>query len=315
MDPITHTMSGAVLSRVGGDRKTPLATATLILGANAPDIDIYTLWTETSFGSIAFRRGWTHGPYFLSALPLLITLLVLAWDRFVRRRRNPSLPPVHAGWTFALALVGTLSHPALDWLNTYGVRFLMPFSKQWFAGDSVFIIDPIWWLLLATTLVLAKKGRSLGTVRGAAAVAAAYPLMLIALSRAGDALAVAEAERAGMVGVREVMYQPRPANPLSAELIAVTDDAYHLGSLRWMGSERVRFGDTTIARGDWSDPRVRRAMQDPDARDFLVWARYAWVRMDTTATGEPVAVVFGDARFPEGGLAGGLGGLRVPITP
>ncbi len=25
-------------------------------------------------------------------------------------------------------------------------------------------------------------------------------------------------------------------------------------------------------------------------------------------------VVFGDARFPEGGLAGGLGGLRVPVS-
>lgn len=314
MDPITHTMTGAVLSRVGGDRKTPLATATLILAANAPDIDIYTVWTETSFGSIAFRRGWTHGPYFLALLPLLITVLVLGWDRLVRRRRNPALAPVNAWWTFSLALLGTLSHPALDWLNTYGIRFLMPFSENWFAGDSVFIIDPIWWVLLATTLILAKKGRSLRTVRRAAAVAALYPLTLIGLSRIGDALAVAEAERSGIEGLREVMYQPRPANPLEAELIAVTDDTYHLGTLSWLRSERVRFGDTTIARGDWSDARVRNAMQDPDARDFLVWARYAWVRIDTTAAGEATAVVFGDARFPEGGLAGGLGGLRIPIV-
>lgn len=315
MDPITHTMTGAVISRVGGDRKTPLATATLILAANAPDIDIYTVWTESSFGSIAFRRGWTHGPYFLAALPLIITALVLAWDRFVRRRRNPSLAPVNAAWTATLALVGTLSHPALDWLNTYGVRFLTPFSGTWFAGDSVFIIDPIWWALLAATLLLAKEGRSLGSVRRAAAVAATYPALLIGLSRAGDAMAIAAAEGFGLGEVREVMYQPRPANPFAAELIAVTDDAYHLGTLHWLRGERVRFGDTTIARGDWADHRVQLAMRDPDARDYLVWARYAWVRIDTTAAGEAAAVVFGDARFPEGGLAGGLGGLRVPITP
>lgn len=315
MDPITHTMAGAVMSRAGGDRKTPLATATLILAANAPDIDIYTVWTETSFGSIAFRRGWTHGPYFLALLPAIITLLIVGWDRVVRRRRDPSLEGVNPQWVFALALIGTLSHPALDWLNTYGVRFLMPFSGTWFAGDSVFIIDPYWWLLLATTLVLAKKGKPLRTVRIAALVALAYPLTLVGLSKVGDGMARRAASAAGLADVSEVLYQPRPANPLGAELIAVTPEAYHIGSLSWLRGERVRFNDTTIARGDWSHPLVRRAMTDEDARDFLVWARYAWVRIDTTATGEPVAVVFGDARFPEGGLAGGLGGLRVPITP
>jgi inner membrane protein len=314
MDPITHTMAGAAMSRAGGDRLTPLATATLILAANAPDIDIYTVWTETSFGSIAFRRGWTHGPYFLTLLPLLITGIIVAWDRFLRRRRRPDATPVHAGWTFVLALIGTLSHPALDWLNTYGVRFLMPFSSTWFAGDSVFIIDPYWWLLLAAVLVLAKKGASLRTVRLAALAAAAYPLALVALSRAGDEQAISAAERAGIAGLTDVMYQPSPANPFAAQLIGVTEDAYHMGSLRWIGGERVRWGDTVIAKGDWTSPLVRRAMQDADARDYLVWARYAWARIDTTATGEPVAVVFGDARFPEGGIAGGLGGLRVPIT-
>lgn len=314
MDPITHTMTGAVLSRAGGDRLTPLATATLILGANAPDIDIYTVWTETSFGSIAFRRGWTHGPIFLSLLPLLITGLILLYDRAVRRRRNPALPPVRPGWVFALALLGTLSHPLLDWLNTYGVRFLMPFSRTWFSGDSVFIIDPYWWVLLGTTLWLARRGKPLATVRTAAAVAFAYPALMVALGAVGDRVALAGAEVAGIVGVTDVVYQPRPAQPWAAELIAVTPQAYHFGRYRWTGPNRVTFGDTVIARGAWDDVRVQRAMRDPDVRDYLVWARYAWVRIDTTATGAPVAVVFGDARFPEGGRAGGLSGLRVPIT-
>lgn len=313
MDPITHTLTGAVLARAGGDRYTPLATAALILGANAPDIDIYTVWTESSFGSIAFRRGWTHGPIFLALLPVVITGLLLLWDRTVRRRRDPSLAPVHAGWLFALALVGTLSHPLLDWLNTYGIRFLMPFSGTWFAGDSVFIIDPYWWALLATTLWLAKRGRPRPTVRFAAAVAFAYPALLVALSAAGHRIARAEAMVQGIAGVTDIVYQPQPGRPLAAELIAVTPDAYHVGHFTWTGPLRAVFGDTAIARGPWDDARVRAAMQDADVRDYLVWARYAWVRIDTTAAGVPAAVVFGDARFPEGGLAGGLGGLRVPI--
>jgi inner membrane protein len=316
MDPITHTMTGAVLARAGGDTKTPLAAATLMLAANAPDIDIYTVWTESSFGSIAFRRGWTHGPIFLALLPLIITALVVAWDRGIRRRREPTLAPVDVRWTFILAVIGTLSHPALDWLNTYGIRFLMPFSGTWFAGDSVFIIDPYWWMLLGVTLWLARRGKSLVVVRRAALVALAYPLLMIGVSAAGDRIAMRAAAAQGISGVSEVMYQPKPANPFAAELIAVTPDAYHVGALRWMNGARAEFGDTAIAKGPWSDARVTRAIAaDQDVRDFLVWARYAWVRIDTTATGAPVAVVFGDARFPEGGLAGGLGGLRVPITP
>lgn len=307
-------MAGAVMARAGGNRKTPLAGITMMLGANAPDIDIYTVWTETSFGSIAFRRGWTHGPIFLALLPLLITLAVVGWDRLVRRRRHPGAEPVNARWTLILAVIATLSHPALDWLNTYGIRFLMPFSGTWFSGDSVFIVDPFWWVLLATALILARRGASLRTVRVMASVALLYPLVLIGVSRIGDARAVAAAKAAGIGDVREVIYQPRPANPLAAQLIAVTPDGYHYGSLRWVGAPQITFDGPVVPRGDWTDPRVARARaQDADVRDYLVWARYAWVRIETTAADGSATVVFGDARFPEGGFSGGLGGLRVAV--
>lgn len=313
MDPFTHTMAGAVMARVGGDQRTPLAAATLMLAANAPDLDIISVWTATSFGSLAFRRGWTHGPLALALLPIVVTAMILAWDRWVRRRRDPSKAPVNAHWTLALAVIGVVSHPLLDLLNTYGIRLLMPFSDRWFYGDSVFIIDPYWWALLGATLLLYRRRFSGRAVQTAGALALAYPLTLISLGRAGNRLAMEEARGAGLTGVIEVMYQPRPANPLAAQLVAVTPTHYVFGSLRWIQSPRVSYGVDSIARGDWSDARVVAARRDPDVRDYLVWSRYPWVRIDTTASGEPVAVVFGDARFPEGGFAGGLGGLRVPL--
>ena len=55
------------------------------------------------------------------------------------------------------------------------------------------------------------------------------------------------------------------------------------------------------------------ARRDPDVRDYLVWSQYPWVEIDTTATDGSVTVVFGDARFPRGGIAGGLGGLSVSV--
>jgi len=312
MDPITHTLAGAVMSRVGGDRRTPLATATLILAANAPDIDIYTMWTETSFGSLAFRRGITHGPYALLLLPFVITYAMLAWDALVRRRRDPAKVPANASWIFALSVIGVVSHPALDWLNTYGIRVLMPFRQTWFHGDTLFIVDPYWWVLLGTTLFLAGRKAALRTVRIAGALALVYPLLMLGLSWQGKRMTRALAAAQG-IPQTNVLYQPLMANPLGAQLIVRTDSAYHFGSLQWLPSPRVRLDGEVIPRGDWSDPRVIVAKLDPDVRDYLVWSSYPWVTIETTVADGSATVVFGDARFPRGGIAGGLGGLSVSV--
>jgi len=42
LEPITHFLTGAALSRAGFNRKTALATLTMTLAAEAPDIDILT---------------------------------------------------------------------------------------------------------------------------------------------------------------------------------------------------------------------------------------------------------------------------------
>jgi inner membrane protein len=159
MDPITHTLTGAALSRAGYHRATPLATATLILAANVPDIDILAGFGG-SYASVAHRRGWTHGPIALALLPFAVLGLMLAYDRWVRRRRDPGAPPVNAPALFLLALLGTATHPLLDWMNTYGIRLLMPFRREWYYGDALFIVDPWVWLMLGGAVYLAGAARS-----------------------------------------------------------------------------------------------------------------------------------------------------------
>jgi len=56
-----------------------------------------------------------------------------------------------------IAFLGVWSHPLLDWLNTYGIRLLMPFNDTWFYGDTLFIIDPWFWLLAGAGVVLARS--------------------------------------------------------------------------------------------------------------------------------------------------------------
>jgi len=151
LDPITHTFTGAALAATGLRRATPLATAALLIGANAPDVDGLTYFAG-GFVAIAFRRGWTHGVLALPLWPFVLTGLLLLWDAQVRRWRDPHAAPARAGPLLALSALAVLTHPTLDWLNNYGVRWLMPFDGRWFYGDALFIIDPWIWLLLGGVL-------------------------------------------------------------------------------------------------------------------------------------------------------------------
>lgn len=153
MDPVAHTLVGAALAETGLRRKTALATPTLIIGANLPDVDALAMMWGRDAG-LAFRRGWTHGVLAMVVLPLVLASGVALWHRWRPPRDGP---PLRAGPLLMLACLGVWSHPALDWLNTYGVRLMMPFDGRWFYGDALFIVDPWVWLLAGAAVVLARS--------------------------------------------------------------------------------------------------------------------------------------------------------------
>lgn len=162
MDNLAHSLFGAVLAETGLKRLTPLATATLVVGANLPDVDAFvTLAGEDA--AMFWRRGITHGLLALALWPLVLTLAMLGIDR-VRRARDPGASPASPGWLFVLSAIGIWSHTSLDWLNSYGVRWLLPFDGRWFYGDALFIVDPWFWLLAAAAVVLARTSRQAGRV-------------------------------------------------------------------------------------------------------------------------------------------------------
>ena len=154
MEPLAHTLAGACLAESGLKRLTPLATSTLLIAANLPDLD-GACYLHSSDLAFSFRRGLTHGILAMAVLPVLLTVIMLVIERWIRLRRSPGAAPAKAGPLFLLSLVGTLSHPFLDWLNNYGVRLLMPFSGRWFYGDALFIVDPFLWIVLGGAVMLA----------------------------------------------------------------------------------------------------------------------------------------------------------------
>jgi inner membrane protein len=154
MEPLAHTLAGACLAESGLKRLTPLAASTLIISANIPDLD-GACYLHSADLAFSVRRGITHGILAMAVLPVVVAALMLLVDRHVRLRRSPGAEPARPGPLFLLAFIGTLSHPFLDWLNTYGIRLLMPFSARWFYGDALFIVDPVLWLVLGGAVMLA----------------------------------------------------------------------------------------------------------------------------------------------------------------
>lgn len=179
MDPLCHTLTGAGLSASGMRRAGPLATATLVLAANAPDVDIVVYAFAGEYAALAFRRGITHGLPALLLWPFVVVRVVTAWDRILRRRR-PQRPPLRPRPLLLAAFVGVLTHPILDWLNTYGMRWLAPFHGGWSYGDAVFIVDPWMWLGLGAAVYLSRSWPR--AAEGAWAAGTALATLLVARS-------------------------------------------------------------------------------------------------------------------------------------
>ena len=133
---------------------------TLIVGANLPDVDVLA-YLDGPAADLSFRRGWTHGIPALVVLPFILTAAIVGLDRLLRRMHHAVLPSgVRPRQVLLLATLSILTHPILDTLNTYGVRWLMPMRGDWYYGDTLFIVDPWVWLVLAVGVVLSSGRRS-----------------------------------------------------------------------------------------------------------------------------------------------------------
>ena len=153
MEPITHFLTGACLGRAGFNRRTALATATMTLAAEAPDLDMVANFRDPVFG-FAHHRGFTHS--LLGLIPVaavVVGVMYAIWRLRGRKIKDPSLPP-RWGLLFCLAYLAGLSHILLDFTNNYGVRPFWPFSERWFSWDIVFIVEPVILVLLLAGLVM-----------------------------------------------------------------------------------------------------------------------------------------------------------------
>ena len=282
MDNLTHGLAGALIGQAGLKRKTGLAMPALVIGANLPDVDAACfLWLE-GVEHLAFRRGITHGPPAWFLLPLLLAGGLWWFDRWQAKRgkRPEGRLPVRFGWLYGLALLACLTHPALDWMNVYGIRLFEPFSSRWYHGDVLFIIDVWLWIVmaLATWFSLRREKRG-GEWRRPARIALAVVLGYIGLNGAITAAAEGGAEE-GPTGNALAIASPPPLWSWQREMITGGNGLYAL--------------DGEVLPGiplDRCDLVAARAV-DPQVDAFLFWSQAPFVE-----PGEDGVLRLRDARF------------------
>ena len=156
MDPLTHVMTGLAMSRAGLSRWHPQAPLLLMTAAEAPDIDIVSLFGGP-FSYFSIHRGVTHNVLAVPVLAAVIALLFCAGQRSWKWFR--------AG--FLLAAVGLGSHLLLDWTNAYGIRLLFPFTGHWYRMDITDVVDVWIWVVLLTATFGPLIGRMVSAEIGA----------------------------------------------------------------------------------------------------------------------------------------------------
>ena len=288
MDNICHTLVGAAFGEAGLKRQTRFGSATLMIAANLPDVDVLVFASDLP--AVAFRRGWTHGILAQTLLPIALTAAMIGVARVFPGRADDQ--PVRTRGLLLLSYVGVLSHVALDLLNNYGVRLLMPFSNRWFYGDAVFIVDPWLWLILGVGIWLARRRGITIAAQHALTIAAVYIAAMCMNARIARNVVLDEwrATRGG--DPVSLMAGPVPVTPFRRQVIVDGGLDYETGTLDLL-SRRLTF-DAVILKND-TDSRVSRAREAPHIRAFLVWSRFPVWTIEETSGGTRVSVT--DLRF------------------
>ncbi|MBV6522519.1 MAG: hypothetical protein MNPFHGCM_02667 [Gemmatimonadaceae bacterium] len=300
MDNICHSLAGAAIAQAGFAKRFRGATLLCVIGANIPDVDAATYAFADSLAAVEFRRGWTHGLPALVCWTLLLAGCFLWWDR---RRGEASDTEARPAPMLAAAFLSVFSHTSLDWLNNYGVRWLMPFSNRWFYGDTLFIVDLVLLGVLAAGWWFSRRRHRDNVPRPSrpARIALALALAYIATMKGLSAISRSAAVRdLGLdpAGPGDLMVAPEPASILRREVLVRDDSSYiRYEALVQPGAVAIGAPTMRIPIG-FTNPRALRAAATEQAKGFLRWSRFPY--FVTGVDGDSATVLIGDVRYTAG---------------
>lgn len=288
MDNLCHSLVGMALSRAGLHKRTALATSTLVIANNLPDIDVGVFATNTL--AMSFRRGWTHGVLAQLTLPIVLTGAMLLYDRY--RNKSPAGERVVPSQILLLSYIGVLLHVFMDFTNSYGVRLLMPFSEAWFYGDALYIVDPWLYLMLGIGWWLGKRNARFARI--GVALAAIYVVAMLASNVIARREVASGLARAGRPADTRFMVTPVVVNPFRREVVIDVGDRYEKGNLWFDPLPHFRPAGFGIEKG-FEQPDAQQPLQTALARAYLRWSRFPFVQVNPSVP--PEGIWINDYRY------------------
>jgi inner membrane protein len=222
MDSVTQVALGSAVGVAVMGRRVGIWKSALWGGlcGTLPDLDVLIDHGDP-IRNMTFHRTESHALFYLTLLSPLLAWLVhrLHGDGASFRR-----------WWLATWLA-LITHPLLDWLTIYGTQLGLPFTDHPFAVGSVFVIDPIYTLLLVFGLgaaALAARARP-GSGRGwnllGLALATGYLAWGILVQAHVTTLAEASLRQQGL-GNERLLVVPTPFNTVLWRVLAIDGDSY-----------------------------------------------------------------------------------------
>jgi inner membrane protein len=310
MDYVSHIITGAtgyrfiktgsisILSRFQ-DRTLLTCAGLFFLASILPDVDnISRLWGMDAY--IIHHRGITHSLLFAVISSSLLAIV------FEKSSSTASTIAV-----FTVTLSGMLFHLYMDLITSYGTQILLPFTNHRFRLDWVFIVDPIYTIILTVffilSFVITRKecglprtlthvSINIDSIKGF--VTWAFVLWIVAYPVTCGALKVLTARSIGksyeILKYAEFDLVPDLGSPLIWKLIVKENNTYRVGSVNLIGKS-VSLSDQKFTPLD-EILSERLSEELPSLKIYRWFAVYPYQRL-WQDNGQEKILEIGDIRF------------------
>lgn len=153
MDSLTQILLGASVGKLAGGKKFGNKAALWgAIGGTIPDLDVFLGLIYDPVSYLMIHRGFSHSIFFA---PLTAPIFaIIPWLIYGKQRFT------YKSWTIVF-FWALFTHPFLDLFTGYGTQLLNPISNYGYEINSLFIIDPIYTLLLGYFFAKSMRGANL----------------------------------------------------------------------------------------------------------------------------------------------------------
>jgi inner membrane protein len=226
MDPLTQASLGAAAAAVFSCR-TNVRRAIVVgaLAGAAPDLDVFIRSDSDPMLALEYHRHFTHAILFAPIIGLIVAGLfkaVFFWKEW--RYQELAL----------FAVVGALTHGALDACTSYGTLLYLPFSGHRESWDIISIIDPIFTLPLALMTLTAFLLRRPALTRGVLLFCMLYFCFGVIQRERAQSYAKHLAVERGHKSITQLTARPSFGNTLLWRLVYRVGDRYYVDAVQLM---------------------------------------------------------------------------------